>query len=231
MPDSYHIVLAACLLASLCWLAVLLRVWIRMRDELRRERDHFRDSHITTCRQLREAIEDGQAARAERDQACEAEAEWQRNCSASARREYDLVERLKISQREELARRREIEILRAGLRELSERAIPGNPRAIAGQSGWVDDGSSLTHCTDLGGWIPVGDNLPTEDDLDDWGDVLVAVRSDAGGEPWTDRAYLDGGVWKFSRGDREPNPGVRITHWMLVPLPPGATSEVDASCP
>lgn len=95
---------------------------------------------------------------------------------------------------------------------------PGNPRAIAGQSGWVDDGSSLTHRTDLGGWVPVGDRLPTEDD---YADLLVAVRSDAGGEPWTDRAFMHAdGRWRWARDHKQLLPGIRITHWMPVPLPP-----------
>ena len=113
-----------------------------------------------------------------------------------------------------------------------ERAIPGNPRAIAGQSSgrsgrWVDTGTNLVWregaAPAVSCWIPVGDRLPTEDDLDDYGDVLVAVLPRAGGEPWTDRAFMHAdGRWRWARDQKALMPGIHITHWMPVPLPPGA---------
>ena len=219
MPDAYHIVLAVCLAASLCWLVVLLPVWIRMRDELRRERDHFRDSHVTTCRQLREAIEDGQAARAELKQAGE-DASLASKVAKELRAAREAAERETMRWVDEVARLTtvldQIGTLAHGSigmesADCPPTETPGNPRAIAGQSGWIDDGSELTHRTDLGGWIPVGDALP--DDPDE--EVVALAGGLGGGFPALAHYSPSGACHDCYRRDLSG-----VTHWARWPESP-----------
>ena len=180
--------------------------------ELRVEVERLRRDRHAARFERDQAIAERDFLQAERDQACKAEAEWQRNCSASARREYDLVQRLKTSEREELAQRREVERLRAVLREIgaAAEAAAGNEPAHSGQ--FVADSGSF-------GWIPVGERLPGEE-IDEV-DVLVAAETD--NDRWTDRAWLanEDRSWRWSANDQPLDDGVRITHWMPVPEPPG----------
>lgn len=60
--------------------------------------------------------------------------------------------------------------------------------------------------TVCGGWIPVTDRLPQDDE-----DVLVWVDG-----THRDMAYRDEGVWY----DEEHNHLKNITHWMPLPEPP-----------
>lgn len=189
--------LIACIVALARWLGVLLRTWIRMRDQLRRERDLFRDAHLTTCRQHREAIQDGQSARADRDRALEA-ARIAGEVNAELRERVAGLERV-LRAVSTLADRLHDHHGKAvaEIRRAADGLAPncpaeqstGNPRAIAGQSGWT----------------AVADELP--DDPDE----PVAILMD--GDQVCD------GFWGYHTGwtDRYGDRLDWVTHWAWLP--------------
>lgn len=135
--------------------------------------------------------------------------------------------------RGELAQqRREIDLLRETLQSIATRAESLHAyhgEAVAEIRGIVDravgnepanSGQFAAHSGSFG-WIPVGERLPTDDDLDDYGNVLVAVESDRQ-TPWTEAGYLDDDWrWYWDRIDEPIEGATRVTHWMPVPEPPG----------
>ena len=170
-----------------------------------------------------ELIEEVAALRTERDRAI-AEHNFRE-------RERDaLAERLAISQREELAHRREVERLRSVLREIGEAARDSvettngpiarqpDPRAIAGQSSgqsgrWGDTGTNLVwregDAPDPDGpWIRVADAVPDYHD-----EHVVAL---AGGMPWLAQCSPVGG-WRDCYGHCLDG----VTHWARWPVRSG----------
>lgn len=73
-------------------------------------------------------------------------------------------------------------------------------------------GRTAIYTSPVGSWTPVAERLPDDEAL-----VLIALNDD---DVWT--GYLVAGEWRYV--DSMPITQERVTHWMPMPVGPGAAA-------